>query len=194
MQSDGDSCRGHSVRLAKPIQVIGFLAGLPVLFLTRPARDQPSGSANHTEIAASGWPSGDASVQVFRQTPHPRSEPRSDLGPARIENPLTKLLADRTLRPGDIVVFPDGPRVFKGRVGTHHAISDFARLSASEIAGPITALRVGVNDAWSSDAEPKTRSVTENGRESMPRLGDDDCRVRVRSPGHAVRCYRLAEH
>jgi len=30
-----------------------------------------------------------------------------------VENPVPKLSADATLRDGDIVVFPEGPRVFK---------------------------------------------------------------------------------
>jgi hypothetical protein len=37
-----------------------------------------------------------------------------------IENSLPKLLTDSTLRDGDIVVFPDGPRVFRGSRGHKH--------------------------------------------------------------------------
>lgn len=40
-------------------------------------------------------------------------------------NPIAALMRDETLRPGDIVVMPDGPKVFKGDPGDRHKISDF---------------------------------------------------------------------
>lgn len=40
-------------------------------------------------------------------------------------DPMTALLKDETLRPGDIVMFPDGPRVFKGGRDAPHKISAF---------------------------------------------------------------------
>jgi hypothetical protein len=53
------------------------------------------------------------------------------------------------------VVFPDGPRVFRGRQSAQHASSDFERLAASRDIPSSTrkilaALPVGENNAWSS--------------------------------------------
>jgi hypothetical protein len=48
-----------------------------------------------------------------------------------VSNPVPKLLEDKTLRPGDIVMFPDGLRVFTGRAASHHAMADFEPMSRS---------------------------------------------------------------
>ena len=42
-----------------------------------------------------------------------------------IANPVPALLADSTLRPGDMVMFPDGLRVFTGKPGGSHKLTDF---------------------------------------------------------------------
>jgi hypothetical protein len=73
-----------------------------------------------------------------------------------VSNPVPALLADKTLRPGDIVVFPDGPRLFKGRPGGRHALSDFVKIaSAKGLPQParkiVSAMLVGRNDAWSME-------------------------------------------
>jgi hypothetical protein len=48
-------------------------------------------------------------------------------------------LRDSTLRKGDIVVFQDGPRVFRGkRRSALHEMSDFEDLSASSLVGEQT--------------------------------------------------------
>ena len=39
------------------------------------------------------------------------------------------LLADGTFRPGDMVVFPDGVRVFRGKPGSRHQLPDFVKLT-----------------------------------------------------------------
>jgi hypothetical protein len=49
--------------------------------------------------------------------------------PGEVTNPLPDLLADTTLRRGDIVMFPDGPRVFAGQPGSAHALKDFVPAS-----------------------------------------------------------------
>lgn len=76
--------------------------------------------------------------------------------PSKRPNPFAALLTDPTLRRGDIVVFPDGARVFRGAPGTQHAMRDFAKVAASKDvpAGSrkaLAALAVGHNSAWSSD-------------------------------------------
>jgi hypothetical protein len=77
--------------------------------------------------------------------------------PGEVTNPVPELLADSTLRPGDIVMFPDGPRVFQGRSGTQHSLADFAPLSRAATPLPpstrklVANLRPGQNDAWRAD-------------------------------------------
>ena len=76
--------------------------------------------------------------------------------PAQRPNPLATLLRDPTLRKGDIVMFPDGPRVFTGDHGTHHAMADFVSASRSTTVAKSTrkilaSLPVGENNAWSAD-------------------------------------------
>jgi hypothetical protein len=71
-----------------------------------------------------------------------------------VPNPVPQLLADRTLRPGDIVVFPDGPRVFKGVPGAEHALTDFKKVSEKESSSMrqlAKTVQVGVNAAWSTE-------------------------------------------
>jgi hypothetical protein len=46
-----------------------------------------------------------------------------------IANPVPALLADSTLRPGDMVMFPDGLRVFTGKPGGSHKLTDFKPLA-----------------------------------------------------------------
>jgi hypothetical protein len=46
-------------------------------------------------------------------------------------DPRAALLRDPTLRPGDIVILPEGPRVFKGESGSKHRMSDFEDVSRS---------------------------------------------------------------
>ena len=66
-------------------------------------------------------------------------------------NPLPLLLRDDTLRPGDIVMFPDGPRVFNGSRGGKHTIHDFVaaakKLSKSALAA-LRRMQPSTNDAW----------------------------------------------
>jgi hypothetical protein len=73
-----------------------------------------------------------------------------------VTNPLPALLADKTLRSGDIVVFPDGPRLFKGQPGERHALSDFVKITSAKGLAPsarkiVNAMLIGRNDAWSSE-------------------------------------------
>jgi hypothetical protein len=75
--------------------------------------------------------------------------------PAKRPNPLVTLLSDPTLRPGDIVMFPDGPRVFRGHAGAQHASADFIKAAAvrdipKSTRRALAAMSVGENSAWSS--------------------------------------------
>jgi hypothetical protein len=72
----------------------------------------------------------------------------------RVVNPLPLLLADDTLRYGDVVMFPDGPRVFTGSPGKSHSVSDFEKLvatgkkAARSVREALVRFKAGVNDAW----------------------------------------------
>jgi hypothetical protein len=103
--------------------------------------------------------------------------PKIDRDPTTIgevSNPLPALLADETLRPGDMVVFPDGVRVFRGKPGSRHQLGDFVkptetkRLAASD-RKLLARIVVGQNSAWSFDAvQPskvadKRRDIDETG-------------------------------
>jgi hypothetical protein len=80
-----------------------------------------------------------------------------------VENPLPKLLTDSTLRDGDIVVFPDGPRVFRGSPGRKHQLTDFVGITQRSVAPStrkvLAAMKIGPNDAWSADVTGASKKV-----------------------------------
>ncbi len=92
--------------------------------------------------------------------------------PGEIANPVPALLADATLRSGDMVMFPGGLRVFAGRPGTDHSLSDFQPLSRSGKAVPaatrklVAQLRPGSNSAWSAEAVKASGKLALNTREA----------------------------
>jgi hypothetical protein len=71
------------------------------------------------------------------------------------------------LRRGDVVMFPDGPRVFTGQPGTKHALTDFGSVSRAGNAVPRSTrkLLVGLypdrSGAWSTE-KPKLADSTSN--------------------------------
>lgn len=74
-----------------------------------------------------------------------------------VTNPLAELLADSTLRRGDLVMFPDGPRVFVGQPGKQHVLADFEQVTPASKAVPpatrklVANLRPGWNGAWGAE-------------------------------------------
>ena len=86
---------------------------------------------------------------------HPPIEPKP---PGEIANPVPALLADSTLRPGDMVMFPDGLRVFTGKPGSSHKLTDFKPLAQagrhlSRATRKLVAhLLPAENIAWNTDA------------------------------------------
>jgi hypothetical protein len=78
--------------------------------------------------------------------------------PAPVEEGIAgAFLRDRTLKRGDIVVFPDGPRVFTGgRRNTLRDMSDFEELEASALV--------------SEQTRQEVMAATETVREEEPRL------------------------
>ena len=83
--------------------------------------------------------------------PEPPKVPKK---PGESMNPLPELMTDNTLRRGDIVMFPDGPKVFMGRPGARHTIADFASASGRGVASSthkiMAGLKPGFNAAWGS--------------------------------------------
>ncbi len=92
-------------------------------------------------------------------------EPRS---PGDMDNPVPALLADSTLRSGDLVMFPDGLRVFTGRVGSQHTMADFKPLAQagkhlSRATRKLVAHLVpSENPAWSMDALKSSNKLAAN--------------------------------
>jgi hypothetical protein len=80
-----------------------------------------------------------------------------------VENPLPKLLTDATLRDGDIVVFPDGPRVFKGRPSDKHELADFAPITRANVPSStrksLMAMQIGPNTGWSDDVMRQSKTA-----------------------------------
>lgn len=82
--------------------------------------------------------------------------PAKPKAPGEIENPFPALLTDSTLQPGDMVMFPDGLRVFMGKPGGKHRLADFQPLSRAEKSLSRSTRRLvanmhpAVNTAWST--------------------------------------------
>jgi hypothetical protein len=78
--------------------------------------------------------------------------------PGEVANPLPDLLTDSTLQRGDLVMFPDGLRVFTGQLGSQHALADFKPVSpAGKSVSPATRKLLatfppGVNPAWRAES------------------------------------------
>jgi hypothetical protein len=91
----------------------------------------------------------------------PTPVPVKPKAPGEVANPVPDLLTDSTLRPGDLVMFPDGLRIFTGRPGSQHALADFRPASrAGKSISPATrkllaAFPPGVNPAWSAENSSK---------------------------------------
>src|SRR5215207_9247245 len=55
-----------------------------------------------------------------------------------LDGPVAALMKDPTLRRGDVVVLPDGPKVFKGGRTTPHRLSDFEDVRRTKLVGEKT--------------------------------------------------------
>ena len=99
-----------------------------------------------------------------------------------IANPVPALLADSTLRPGDMVMFPDGLRVFTGKPGGSHKLTDFKPLAQAgkhlsrATRKLVQHLLPSENIAWNTDAvrsggklAANTDDVTTTGSVSSPK-------------------------
>ena len=76
----------------------------------------------------------------------------------RVVNPFPLLLVDSTLRPGDIVVFPDVPRVFTGSPARSHSLGDFEKFTTAgkklpqSVREALTKIKASVNHGWAKAA------------------------------------------
>src|SRR5215203_7126978 len=101
----------------------------------------------------------------------PPKIPIKPKAPGEVTNPVPELLADSTLRRGDIVVFPDGPRVFNGDHGTRHSLADFEPVSRAASLVPastrklVSNLKPSVNMAWSTDKPAAQNKLAVNTRD-----------------------------
>jgi hypothetical protein len=92
-------------------------------------------------------------------------EPRT---PGEMDNPVPALLADSTLQSGDLVMFPDGLRVFTGRAGGQHSMADFKPVAQagkhlSRATRKLVAhLLPGENPAWSMDGVKSGNKLAAN--------------------------------
>ena len=98
-------------------------------------------------------------------------EPRS---PGDMDNPVPALLSDSTLRSGDLVMFPDGLRVFTGRVGSQHTMADFKPLAQAGKALSratrklVAHLLPSENPAWSMDGLKSGNKFAANTKDVEP--------------------------
>ena len=111
----------------------------------------------HYRVAPRPEP-GAAGVRIIEVSPEPASQGFAALRPRRRGNPLVDLLSDPTLRPGDIAMFSDGPRVFTGAPYGRRELADFApAASVARMLPPaardhVLRLRPGWSDTWAGVA------------------------------------------
>lgn len=109
--------------------------------------------------------------KVVRTAAPPVPVPVKPKPEGQVSNPVPDLLADSTLQRGDIVVFPDGARVFNGDSGSRHTLSDFEPVSrAASLVAPsmrklVTSIKPGVHAAWSTEKAALQNKVAANTRD-----------------------------
>ena len=86
-----------------------------------------------------------------------------------MEDPVAALLNDPTLRRGDVVVLPDGPKVFKGKASTPHRLSDFEDVRRTKLVGEKTRRQLTALPVQA----PASRAETETA-ERLPDKQDGD--------------------
>lgn len=194
--------------LAKPCSVLTIALILPFTIIAVPAQAQGifglfrafSQPAAPTPPPQPFGYQPDPEVEPPRRKARPRPTPVAVEQPeikkpvepkpvGEIANPVPALLADSTLCPGDMVMFPDGLRVFTGRPGGSHKLADFKPLAQagkhlSRATRKLVAhLLPGENVAWNTDAirsggklAANTKDVDETGS-----VGRTDARKGSRS-------------
>lgn len=159
------SCWGLAVLLLLPFAIGAVPAqaqGLSGFFraLFQPTIPAPAPSYDNRLLPGIEQPR-----RRVRPRPKPRiveqPEIRKPIEPrpiGEIDNPVPALLADTTLRRGDMVMFPDGLRVFAGRPGGPHKLADFkpvaqaGKLLSRQTRKHVKHLLPGENIAWDTNA------------------------------------------
>jgi hypothetical protein len=169
--------RKFGSRLAKPCSVLTVALILPLAVSTVPVRAQDffgffrAPSQPIASPPASQQFEYQPSPVIKRVRPKVRPSPkpvaveqpevRKPVEPkaaGEIANPVLALLADSSLRPGDMVMFPDGLHVFTGKRGGSHKLTDFKPLAQagkylSRATRKLAAhLLPAENLAWNTDA------------------------------------------
>ena len=189
------------VRLIKPFSLLTVALAFPFAISAVPAQaqgifglfrafSQPTPSAPQPQ--AFGY-QPDPEFEQPRRKARPRPKPvvveqlevKKPIEPkpmGEIANPVPALLADSTLRPGDMVMFPDGLRVFTGKPGASHKLTDFKPLAQAgkhlsrATRKLVQHLLPSENTAWNTDAvrsggklAANTDDVTTTGSVSSPK-------------------------
>lgn len=168
--------RTKLVMLAKPCSILTIVLALPFAIGAMPAHAEglfgflkifsapppPAPSSQPLQFHVNPVPE-QIRPRKARRRPKPapveQTEVKKPVEPRRpgdMDNPVPALLADSTLQPGDMVMFPDGLRVFTGRPGSQHKLADFKPVSQAGKALPrsthklVAKLRPGENPAWST--------------------------------------------
>jgi hypothetical protein len=141
-----------------PAQAEGLLSGFFRAF------SQPAAPAPPPTFEYQPDPFADQVQHKARPRPKPVAveqpevkKPVEPRRPGEMDNPFPALLADSTLQPGDMVMFPDGLRVFVGRSGGQHKLADFKPLAQAGKALPrsvrklVADLLPSQNPAWSAE-------------------------------------------
>ena len=175
------------VTLVKPCSVLAVVLILPVVVGSVPAQAQGIFGflRTLTQPAPPAPPpqpfeyQPDPALEQPRRKARPRPKPiaveqqevKKPIEPkpvGEIANPVPALLADSTLRPGDMVMFPDGLRVFTGTPGGSHKLADFKPLAqASKHLSRATRKLVAhllpaENLAWNTDAVRSSGKLAAN--------------------------------
>ncbi|WP_262270134.1 hypothetical protein [Microvirga yunnanensis] len=159
-------CSALAVALILPVIIGSVPAQAQGLFgflraLTQPAAPAPAPQPFEYQ--------SDPALEQPRRKARPRLKPVAVEQPeikkpvepkpvGEIPNPVPMLLADSTLRAGDMVMFPDGLRVFTGKPGGSHNLTDFKPLAQagkhlSRATRKLVAhLLPAENIAWNTDA------------------------------------------
>ncbi len=165
------------VKLAKPCSVLSLALILPLAVSTVPVRAQdffgffraPSQPVASPPASQQFEYQPSPVIKRVRPKVRPRPKPvaveqpevRKPVEPkaaGEIANPVPALLADSTLRPGDMVMFPEGLHVFTGKTGGPHKLADFKPLAQagkhlSRATRKLVAhLLPAENIAWNTDA------------------------------------------
>lgn len=143
----------------------GFAQPVPSAPPPQPVELEPNSFAGQPRPRSSARPKP-APVEVLQVKP-----PIQARHPGEMDNPFPALLADSTLRPGDMVMFPDGLRVFTGRVGSQHKVSDFTPVARAGKALSrstrklVSNLHPGENMAWSMEAARSHGKMADIGKD-----------------------------